>query len=277
MSKGGDGTLFGSAGIEVPLPRCGGQGQVMHAREHVGPWGMACALGSPGVQGSSTVTLNQNRLLPFERPQGRRMVGQINTKVGSGGFRVPSELCHTCPQLYVCISEWKHVFVFTTSAPSISVIYLPHISLSQTPRLSLSFMDEPLSVCPLPFSSPPAALWVQLTAMWQIQTYDLRNGGSLNLYVAQCAAIPLKESKLHFCHIPCCTLSSLCPSQPLQLPFPQLLSPSPGSQLANNSSQSRNHNQCKATLKGVSVGNVAKVLMGGLKSGGKSNISWDYL
>jgi len=68
----------------VPLPPCGGQGQVMRARERVGTPGMACVLGSPGVQGSSAVTLNQNRRLPFERLEGRRMGGQINTKVGNG-------------------------------------------------------------------------------------------------------------------------------------------------------------------------------------------------
>lgn len=62
--------IFGKAGSEVPLPLCGGQGQVMHARERVGPRGMACALGNPGVQGSSAVTLNQNRLLPFESWRG---------------------------------------------------------------------------------------------------------------------------------------------------------------------------------------------------------------
>lgn len=61
-----------------------GQGQVMRARERVGPPEMECALRSPGVQGSSAVTLNQNRRLPFERLEGRRRVGQINTKVGSG-------------------------------------------------------------------------------------------------------------------------------------------------------------------------------------------------
>lgn len=46
MLRGGGG--FGKAGTEVPLPPRGGQGQVMHAREHVGPQGMACVLRSPG-------------------------------------------------------------------------------------------------------------------------------------------------------------------------------------------------------------------------------------
>lgn len=84
MGKGG--VLFGSAPLQFPFcaVRCGGQGQVMHAREFIGPQGMACALRSPGVQGSIAVTLNQNRLLPFECLLGRRMGGQINTKVGGG-------------------------------------------------------------------------------------------------------------------------------------------------------------------------------------------------
>lgn len=82
--KGGEGVLFGRAGTAAPLLRCRGQGQVMHAREIVGPQGMACALRSPGVQGSMAATLNQNRLLPFECLEGRRTGGQINTKVGSG-------------------------------------------------------------------------------------------------------------------------------------------------------------------------------------------------
>lgn len=56
----------------APSPPVGGQGQVMHARERVGPPGMACAPGSLRVQGSSAVTLNQNRRLPFERLKGRR-------------------------------------------------------------------------------------------------------------------------------------------------------------------------------------------------------------
>lgn len=101
------GVEFGKAGTEVPLPPRGGQGQVMHAREHVGPQGMACVLRSPGVQGSSAVTLNQNRRLPFERLEGRRTGGQINTKVGCGvlhGLRdhqnsltpVPSVCVHVC-------------------------------------------------------------------------------------------------------------------------------------------------------------------------------------
>lgn len=37
--------------------------------------------------------------------------------------------------------------------------------------------------------------------------------------------------------------------------------------MANNSSHSSNHDQCKATLKVFSVVNVVKALMGGLKSG----------
>lgn len=52
MGKSGDGELFGKAGTEVRLPRCGDMGQVMRARERVGSQGMACALGSPGVQGN---------------------------------------------------------------------------------------------------------------------------------------------------------------------------------------------------------------------------------
>lgn len=81
--RGGDGSGFGRAVTEVPLPPCGGQGQVIRARERVGPLGMACVLGSPGVQGSLAVTLNQNGRLPFECLKGRRTGGQINTKVGS--------------------------------------------------------------------------------------------------------------------------------------------------------------------------------------------------
>lgn len=69
---GGGGEILGKAGTEVPLPPSGGQGQVMRARERVGPPGMACVLGSLRVQGSSAVTLNQNRRLPFERLEGRR-------------------------------------------------------------------------------------------------------------------------------------------------------------------------------------------------------------
>lgn len=59
------------------------------------------------------------------------------------------------------------------------------------------------------------------------------------------------------------------PLQPLQLHSPPILSPSLRAQVANNSSHSSNHNQCKATLKVFSVVNVVKALMGGLKSGGQ--------
>lgn len=72
----------------------------MQAREIVVPQGMACALWSPGVQGSMAVTLNQNRLLPFECLQGRRMGGQINTKVGVhvSNFVTP------VPSFGICVS-----------------------------------------------------------------------------------------------------------------------------------------------------------------------------
>lgn len=62
---------FVKGGTEVPLPPSGIQRQVMHAREFVGPLRMACAFESPRVQGSSAVTLNQNRRLPFECLEGR--------------------------------------------------------------------------------------------------------------------------------------------------------------------------------------------------------------
>ena len=144
--KGGDGGVFGKANTEVPLPPCGGQGQVMRARERVGPRGMACALGSPGVQGSSAVTLNQNRRLPFERLEGRRTGGQINTKVGSGvlhglGARqnsltpVPTVVC-VCVCVCVCFRVRTLEVVsllLPPLLPAIYVIYLPHISLSRIP------------------------------------------------------------------------------------------------------------------------------------------------
>lgn len=47
-------------------------------------------------------------------------------------------------------------------------------------------------------------------------------------------------------------------------PAAPLLSPSPRSPVANNSSYSSNHNRCKATLKVFSVVNVVKAQMGGL-------------
>lgn len=74
---------FDKEGIEVPLPLCGGQGQVMCTREHDGLSGMACVHGSPGVQGNLAVTLNQNRCLPFERLEGRMRSERINTRVAS--------------------------------------------------------------------------------------------------------------------------------------------------------------------------------------------------
>lgn len=98
MGKGGDGVLFGRAGTAVPLQHHGGQGQVMHTREIVGPKGMACALRNPGVQGNMAVTLNQNRRLPFESLEGRRFGGQINTKVGCG-------VSHLSP-VYEDVSLW---------------------------------------------------------------------------------------------------------------------------------------------------------------------------
>lgn len=88
-----------------PLLAVAGQGQVMRARQRGGPPGMACALGIPGVQGSSAVTLNQNRHLPFERAKGRRTAGQINTKVGSGGV-----LC-------VCVCEAQESTLSHLSPP----------------------------------------------------------------------------------------------------------------------------------------------------------------
>jgi len=81
---GNVGGVFHKEGTEVPLPLCGGQGQVMCTRERVGLPGMACALGGLGVQGSLAVTLNQNRRLPFERLEGRQRGERINTKVGCG-------------------------------------------------------------------------------------------------------------------------------------------------------------------------------------------------
>lgn len=71
---------------------------MMRGRQHGGPPGMACALKIPGVQGSSAVTLNQNRHLPFEQPEGRRTAGQINAKVGSAGA-----LCvYVCVCMFMC-------------------------------------------------------------------------------------------------------------------------------------------------------------------------------
>lgn len=96
----------GTAGTEVPLPPSAGQGQVMRARERVGPPGMACALGSPGVQGSSAVTLNQNRRLPFERLEGRGAGGQINTKVGRGvlhGHEAQQTSLTPVPPVDICV------------------------------------------------------------------------------------------------------------------------------------------------------------------------------
>ena len=70
--------------LRYPFLLGGGQGQVIHNRELVGLPGMACALGSLGVQGSLAVTLNKNRRLPFERLEARWRGGRINTKVGAG-------------------------------------------------------------------------------------------------------------------------------------------------------------------------------------------------
>lgn len=61
--------------------------------------------GARGVQGSSAVTLNQNRRLPFERLEGRRTGGQINTMVDSGvlhGLGFAAELSHLSP-VCVCV------------------------------------------------------------------------------------------------------------------------------------------------------------------------------
>lgn len=95
-----------------------------------------------------------------------------------------------------------------------------------------------------------------LTASRQIRIYDLRNEARLSPCVAHCAPVAPKQPGQPF-----------FPLQPLQLPCPPLLSPSVESQLADNSSHSSNHNQCKATLKLFSVVNAVKALMGGLKSG----------
>ena len=94
-----------------------------------------------------------------------------------------------------------------------------------------------------------------LTALRQIWIYDLRNEARLSPCLAHCAPVAPKQPGQPF-----------FPLQPLQLP-PTPLSPALGSQLANNSSHSSNHNQCKATLKLFSVVNAVKALMGGLKSG----------
>ena len=179
--KGGDGGVFGKANTEVPLPPCGGQGQVMRTRERAGSRGMACALGSPGVQGSSVVTLNQNRRLPFERLEGRRTGGQINTKVGSGvlhglGARqnsltpVPTVVC-----VCVCVSVFQSenargcVSAFTTSASCYFCDLPPSYLFVSTPCLTLFFVNNlffapvSLSVGPsaFPFASscPPSSAW----------------------------------------------------------------------------------------------------------------------
>lgn len=207
--------LFGKAGTEVPLPRCGGQGQVMCARERVGPRGMACALGSPGVQGSSAVTLNQNRHLPFERLEGRRTGGQINTKVGSGvlyGFGGPAELSHTCPQcVYVCVFQSEKAMRLCFCVYHLCSLYfcdLPPSYLFISDSLSLVVLYEQP---PLPPVSCSVCLSIHLqllsefnlTALWQIQIYDLRNEARLNPRMGRRAPIPPKQPNHPFPHSPC--------------------------------------------------------------------------
>lgn len=130
----------------------------MHAREIVGPQGMACALRSPGVQGSMAVTLNQNRRLPFECLQGRRMGGQINTKVGSG----VSNFVTPVPSMWICV----------TFSPCFFPWFLPFL---------YDFVSD-LSLWPLSMTSSHFPSFC-------FPIYDLRNE------VAQNAAIPISSPR----------------------------------------------------------------------------------
>lgn len=77
MGKGGDGGFLGKSGMEVMRePGSPSARQEWHVHSGVSQ----CTCSESGVQGGSAVTLNQNRRLPFERPEGRRTSGQINTR-----------------------------------------------------------------------------------------------------------------------------------------------------------------------------------------------------
>lgn len=183
----------------------------MHARERVGPPGMACALGSPGVQGSSAVTLNQNRRLPFEHLKGRED-GWTNKHQGGHWClawpRALVERSHTCLQhVCVCFRMRKVEVVYFSLPPllpAFSVTYLPQFSLSQT--LSLSFMNNLfslsliLSVGLSAFQFTSSCSQFNLTALWQSQIYDLRNEARLSQYMARCAP---KQPDQFFPYLPC--------------------------------------------------------------------------
>lgn len=194
--KGGDGVLFGGAGTAVPPLHCGGQGQVMHAREIIGPQGMACALRSPGVQGSVAATLNQNRLLPFECLEGRRRGGQINTKVGSG---VPTWVTPV-PSMWKCVSLRSLPLVPSTFMifTFLTWLYLKLVSLS-----SINNSQTP-SVQPAP--------------LWQVPMYDLRNEVRRKPGMAQRAAIPRGSQRTlsHSAH--CSSVQPFYPAAARALP-----------------------------------------------------------
>lgn len=118
---------------------------------------------------------------------------------------------------------------------------------------------------------------IQPTPLWQVPMYDLRNEVRRKPCMAQSAAIPWGSPRRP--SLTALTAPSSSPFTPQQLVLspPHLLSPPLGSQLANDSSHSGNQNQCKATLKGFSLGNVVKLLISGPKSGGKLNTSWEFL
>lgn len=201
--------FFDKEGTEVPLPPCGGQGQVMRARERVGLSGMACALGSPGVQGSLAVTLNQNRRLPFERrEEGRTNKHQGRQRCLAWPIHSAETPIHLHHCAYVCVSERKVEVVLLFL---LSLIYCTHISLSQTAFL-LSFMYNLFSFCQS--VSPSVCLSVRLqllsefglTALRQIQIYGLRNEAGPSPSMACFAPVAPKQSEwpvFYSLHSPC--------------------------------------------------------------------------
>lgn len=147
--------------------------------------------------------------------------------------------------LPVCDLPPSSLSVLVVDSLSCSVFHgqpcLPPASLS----LGLSAFQF-TSSCSLEFN---------LTALWQTQIYDLRKETTVNPWPAS-PSLPLN--------------SSTCPSsRPLRFPHAPPLSPFTGSAVADNSSHSSNHNQCKASLEVFIVVDVVKVLMGHLKSGYK--------
>lgn len=178
-------------------------------------------------------------------------------------FNYTSDVCRNAKSV-VCVLVCVYVCVFRSEKGKGCAYQL---FLWFTSLISLCFRHH-VSLCPLWTTSSPSCQSVSwsvclsvhlqllsefnLTALRQIQIYDLRNEATASPCVAHCA--PITAPPAH-------------PLQPLQLPCPPLLSPSAGSQVANNSSHSSNHNQCKATLKVFSVVNAVRALIGGLKSG----------